>query len=141
MFFRQWKPLGVPVLSVIHFQLAFDDISKIITRQNHVNHCIYTDDLYVFCKKNDLVDSDEILEKVLKDIISWTEMSGAKLSLEKCKKYHVYGKHNCNSFNSKKKINNFKLQNIKKLKILGLMFTSSYNFKECCLELKKIFIR
>ena len=38
-------------LSVILFQIAFNEISKIISANRFVDHCLYADDLYILCKK------------------------------------------------------------------------------------------
>ena len=91
------------------------------------------------CKKNSNNDSNRILQKVLLDIKNWTEHYGAKISLLKTKKFHIFRKHNCDSSSHTIVIDDTSIQNISKLKILGFTFSQNYNWKDHYLQIKSPF--
>lgn len=132
---RNGIPQGSP-LSVVLFQIAFNEISKIIAGNRLVEHCLYADDLYIFCKKNQNMETTAILEELLQKIKNWTKYSGAKISLEKTKKLHICRKHNCDSDNYTIQTDGIAIENVKKLKALGVIFSHNYNWKYHLTQLK-----
>lgn len=127
-------PQGSP-LSVVLFVIAFNQFSKIINTQKHIEHAIYADDAVIFTKTKDNNKVKEIFSKLLKDIENWTVISGAKLSIEKCNLLHICKKQNCNLFDLE--YNNIQIQRVDNLRILGVVFDKSFTFREHCLQLRK----
>lgn len=87
------------------------------------------------CKQNDTNKTQDILYKVIEDIMSWSTISGAKLSLEKCKVLHICRKQNFPHININ--INNIFIENVNELKILGQTFSNKYKWKLHCNNLRK----
>lgn len=68
-----------------------------------LDHCIYKDDIYIFCRINDIDRTKTVMSQVFCDILNWCTTSGAILSLDKCKTLHVCRKLSCPcSFQSSK---------------------------------------
>ena len=98
-------PQGSP-LSVILFTIAFNDISEIIHRNSYVEHVLYADDLYILCNQTDNDLTIRNLRITLQKILDWTETSGAKISFEKTKSFHICKKRKCNFKEKDLRINN-----------------------------------
>lgn len=127
-------PQGSP-LSVVLFIIAFNEFSKIISSQKHIEHAIYADDAVIFTKNNDNNKVKDIFSETLKKIDEWGTKSGAKLSIEKCAILHICKKHNCPSFEVE--YNSKKIKRVNNLRILGVVFDKNYTFKEHCQQLRK----
>ena len=118
-------PQGSPI-SVVLFLIAYNDLSKIIDNQKYFSHIIYADDLYIFRKIKNCNEFKTKFEDLLELIINWGNYSGAKISIEKCKHIHFCKKTNCSNIviNS----NTTVIDNVKDLKILGIIFNSKYSW-------------
>ena len=72
---------------------------------------------------------------MLSKLQAWGEENGASLALEKCKVLHICRKKNCIfpslNFNAKK------IESVKELKILGVIFDNNLKFKNHCIQIKK----
>lgn len=128
-------PQGSP-LSVILFQIAFNEVSKIVLKHKHIEHCLYADDMYLISRRKSDLENDTTLKNVLIDILAWSESSGARISFEKTKKMHICRKHKCKNKDSIITIDNHAIAIVNKLRILGIIFSSKYNWKEHCTVLK-----
>jgi len=73
-------PQGSP-LSVIPSLIAYNSLSDTISKHKNINFTAFAD------YYNIIVD--------LKNICNWCNLSGASLSLSKCKHIHICRKHNC----------------------------------------------
>ena len=86
---------------------------------------IYADDLYSYRTKKDVRFSEK-LNKLYDRLLSWGNYSGVKISEEKCKLLHICKQINC--------IHNYcilkgsRLDNVKNLKVLGLIFNDKYKY-------------
>uniref|UniRef100_W8B1H2 RNA-directed DNA polymerase from mobile element jockey n=1 Tax=Ceratitis capitata TaxID=7213 RepID=W8B1H2_CERCA len=126
-------PQGSPI-SVVFFIIAFDEISKILQKYQ-LHHSIYADDVLIFSKNNGLLESQHKFSKILDDIAVWSEGSGASISYEKCNIIHICRKKNYPDYDFI--YNNVVIKNVKQLKILGITFNKTLNFKQHCLDLRK----
>lgn len=133
-------PQGSP-LSVILFTIAFSEISQIINNCKHLDHCIYADDLYIFCKKNSNMECNNILQDALNKLNDWSLKSGAKISIDKTKKLHICRKQLCDIQSFGMTVNNTNIENVNQLKILGILFTNNYSWNKHFLSLKKSLIK
>ena len=77
-------PQGSP-LSVVLFIIAFDEVSKIISKYNKVEHNIYADDVVIYSKLNNLPQLQSIFIDILNDLSIWGTSSGGSISYGKCK--------------------------------------------------------
>ena len=114
-------PQGSP-LSVVLFIIAYNKLADIITLHKEVQFCAYADDFVLIVKsktKNPKINLDSLFN----DIFEWCSTSGARLSLNKCKQIHFCRKHDC-SCNIE--INNFQLEQVDNIKILGITFNKRY---------------
>ena len=127
-------PQGSP-LSVVLFIIAFDDISTILNKYTLLDSCFYADDISILTKVNNVNECKNLLSNAINDILVWSNASGAKLSLNKCKLLHVCRKHQCPELILS--IHNVQIENVKNLNILGLTFDNRYKWIQHCLDLKK----
>ena len=127
-------PQGSP-LSAILFIVAFDQLSKILNTFNKMEHALYADDAIIFTKTAQMSIVEETFSQIINKIAEWGKVSGATLSIEKCKIIHICKKRNCQTINVN--INNIAIELVSKLRILGVIFDSKYTFKQHCLELRK----
>ena len=119
------------------FKITFDELSKIISKHRHLDHCIYADDVFVLSKSVDLSKTNHLFTSLIEDILNWSKLSGAKLSLDKCKTLHICRKKSCNSDSLSLKINNVNISSVHNLKNLDLIVNNKYNWKPHCIGLKK----
>uniref|UniRef100_W8BGW3 RNA-directed DNA polymerase from mobile element jockey n=1 Tax=Ceratitis capitata TaxID=7213 RepID=W8BGW3_CERCA len=124
---------GSPI-SVVFFIIAFDEISQIIKKYN-AEHSIYADDVLVFSKSNNFTTTQTIFSNILNEIYNWSNNSGANISYEKCHLFHVCRKQTCQ--NNYLTYRNHKIENVNCLKILGVIFDKTLNFKQHCKHLRK----
>lgn len=126
-------PQGSP-LSVTLFLIAFEDISKIISQQKNIKHCLYADDLFLLSDSKQIRDIENSFKNALSAIDAWSQHSGAFISFEKCKHLHVCKKHNCCQL--KLQYNNKLITNTNCMKILGVLFDNKNSFKYHCIQLR-----
>ena len=126
-------PQGSP-LSVTLFLIAFEELNKIITPNKKVFHCLYADDLHILCRNKDINFIKNAFNEILTEIDNWSQYSGATISTEKCKHLHVCRKTSCTNTNIN--YNNYTIENVNNLKILGLIFDCKNSFKTHCLNLR-----
>jgi len=79
-------------LSVTLFLISINDITKSIT--NPVKCTLYADDFNIFCRSNELLTVQSLLQKSLNYFYKWSQKSGFKFSA---------GKSQCITFKQKKK--------------------------------------
>ena len=104
--------------------IAFNETSKIIARYNKIEHNLYADDLIIYSKITDLNILKNIYLNILDDLTTWGIGSGANISFDKCKTFHICKKTSCANFNmSFRKIN---LENTKILRSLVVLFDKKY---------------
>ena len=127
-------PQGSP-LSVVLFIIAFEQLSRILLKYKTVEHSIYADDAIIFTKVTDMVKVESIFCNILKDIKEWGKISGANLSIEKCKMLHICKKKNCTKFNLS--YDNISIDFVNNINILGIIFEEKFTFKQQCLNLRK----
>lgn len=127
-------PQGSP-LSVTLFIIAFDDLSRLISIDKRVDHCIYADDLYIIAKEQNNIKIAQVFQEILLKINSWSNKSGADISFEKTCHLHICKKRKCDVININ--FNNLTIQNVNHCKILGLNFDCKYSFKTHCNYLKQ----
>ncbi|XP_075163337.1 uncharacterized protein LOC142235971 [Haematobia irritans] len=127
-------PQGSP-LSVTLFIIAFDDLSRLLTQNKRIEHCLYADDLYIIVKNKSNISIQDVLINTLSVIDEWSKVSGANISFDKTKHLHICNKRNCRPINIT--YNNNYIENCDTCKILGVHFDHKYNFKNHCISLKK----
>ena len=127
-------PQGSP-LSVILFIIAFDELSDIVLKYTKVEHSLYPDDLVLFSKCKDISKTATDFSNILTDLSILCNHSVARISRDKSKILHICRKTSCLKHISLS--SNFAcINNVTNLKILGIIFDSSFNFKSHCLNLK-----
>ncbi|CAD7004082.1 unnamed protein product [Ceratitis capitata] len=123
---------GSPI-SVIFFIIAFEEINNILKKYK-IEHSIYADDVLIFSKNNNLIEIKSLFTNILDDLSVWALSSGANISYTKCNTLHICKKTSCTDFNFTYKNN--VIQNVTKLKILGIIFDKTLLFKEHCKYIK-----
>ncbi|XP_017473312.1 PREDICTED: RNA-directed DNA polymerase from mobile element jockey-like [Rhagoletis zephyria] len=108
-------PQGSP-LSVVLFIIAFDEVNNILQNHKRISHVIYADDVLVFTKCKDLTVIEGDFLQILYKITEWSNTSGAKLSYNKCKIFHICNKRLCPPLNLS--YNNVNIPNCHSLRIL-----------------------
>ena len=127
-------PQGSP-LSVILFIIAFNEISVILSRHQHIKHTLYADDVLIFTKILDLNIVTNLFFEILNDLSHWSQTSGANIAYNKCCTFHICNKRYCN--NIALSYNNVNIENVNTFKFLGVTFDSKYTFKTHCTLLRK----
>ena len=119
-------PQGSP-LSVILFLIAYNRLCSIISLHREIDFCSFADDFNLIIRlprnKRILVN----LDSVFADINDWCNLSGASLSVSKCKYIHICRLSNCNCDVRSSLIT---LSKVDTLRILGLFLNKRYNWKD-----------
>ena len=132
---------GVPqgsVISVTLFLTAINDIMSNIKLP--VKGCLFADDLTIFCAGKSINTAQKLLQNTLDNIHKWTKTTALKLSKTKSK---------CIVFSKSKHINHspilyidgYKIEVVKTLRILGLLFDSKLTWKPHIFSIKNECLR
>lgn len=117
-------PQGSP-LSVILFVIAYQKLVEIIDINKEIQISAYADDFNLLVKLDKEKNITINLDSLALNISNWCSYSGASISLDKCKHMHICNKHNCHCTIS---FGNFHLQNVRSLKMLGVLFNAKHNW-------------
>lgn len=126
---------GLPqgsVLSVILFFISINNVMDVIERP--VKGCLFADDLTIICSGNNLKPTQKLIQNTLDKLSDWSKQSGFKFSETKTE-FIIFSKRNSNN-NINLTINNHKIKEVHKLKILGLLFDTKINWVEHIKKLK-----
>lgn len=82
-------PQGIPV----------DDLSRTLSQNKKIEHCMYADHLYIIAKSQDNGNINHELSNSIQLINNWSEISGASISYEKTTQLIIFNKRNCNPIN------------------------------------------
>lgn len=88
---------------------------------------MYADDLLLFSKCKDLSVVQSDFSQIISKITSWSNISGAKLSYNKCTTFHICNKKLCPSISLN--FNNVDFVNSSSLKFLGIVFDKKLTYK------------
>ena len=118
-------PQGSP-LSVILFLIAYNRLADIMSTYKEIQFCAYADDFNIIIKNNRDKNITTDLNSLFQDLNNWCLYSGAVLSIAKSKHLHICRKNECNCTIL---ANNYQLENVTQMRILGLIFNRRYNWK------------
>jgi len=111
---------------VILFLIAYNSLSDTISKHKNLNFTAFADDYNIIVdlkkQKNPTINLNSLFE----DISNWCNLSGASLSLSKCKHIHICRKHNCVCQLST--VTN-SICTVAELTMLGLSFDTKYKWQ------------
>ena len=116
---HNWIPQGSPLSSIL-FNTGYNKL-----QHKNFEYIAYADDFNILIKHNKLKNPTINLNHIISDINKWSEKSGVKLSLPKCKYIHICRKRNCSCTVAS---NNISLVKAYNLKILGMTINNKYRW-------------
>ena len=120
---------GVPqgsILSVTLFLLAINDILNNISLP--VKGFLFSDDLIFFCKGNNTLTTEALLQDTINKIQSWASKTGFKFSQNKSQCIYFSRRSN-NSYNPNIYLNQKRIKVVNHIKLLGLIFDQKLSWR------------
>ncbi|XP_075157738.1 uncharacterized protein LOC142231003 [Haematobia irritans] len=121
-------PQGSP-LSVVLFQIAFNQISNVIPNHRNIHHCLYADDLYILSTSKDNENTNVMFSNIITDLFEWCNISEAKISPSKSSILHICRKHRC--YSEDICIDDLIFPQVNHLRILGIVFEAKVQKYQC----------
>lgn len=122
-----------PVLSVTLFLVAINDIVKNINLP--VKCCLFADDLTIFCTGKNYKITQEILQKSLNKLQTWSTTTGFNFSASKSE-YIIFSRKTNPLTEFNLELKGTKIQETDNMKLLGLTFDKRLNWNHHLVELK-----
>lgn len=119
---------GVPQGSSLGPLLFIIFINDITHGIRHSKVLIFADDVKLFSSVNSIYDQVQV-QIDLEKIALWAQVNQLKLNLQKCKVLS-FGRGRVNSFTFQYRLFNEDLELVTKMKDLGILFQSNFEFKE-----------
>ena len=120
---------GVPqgsIFSVTLFLLAITDILNNISLP--VKGFLFADDLIIFCKGNNTLTTEALLQDTINKIQSWATKTGFKFSQNKSQCIYFSRRSN-NQYNPNIYLNQKRIEVVNHIKLLGLIFDQKLSWR------------